>query len=137
MIENLASETRSFKALVVEDNASFRRVLKDLLNRQFPLVHLDEARDKREAMTKIGRCDPDLVFMDIKLPDANGLQLTEKIKQKCPRLAVIILTSYDYPEYRQAAEKSGADHFVSKDKVSDASFLATIQSSLDTIVHQP
>jgi DNA-binding NarL/FixJ family response regulator len=133
-MEKLSGVSKTFKTLIVEDNASFRQVLKDLLTRHFPFMALEEAGDGREALTKLGQCDAVLVFMDIKLPDANGLQLTEAFKRRCPHLAVIILTSYDYPEYRQAAKKSGADHFVSKETVGDRAFLATIQSTLDGIM---
>jgi DNA-binding NarL/FixJ family response regulator len=130
-MENVTREAGSFKTLIVEDNESFRRVLKDLLNRHFGFMTLEEACDGREAMEKIGHCDADLVFMDIKLPDENGLHLTKAFKQKCPRLPVIILTSYDYPEYRQAAEESGASHFISKETVGEQGFLDTIRSTLD------
>jgi len=134
-MEKLSAEARRFKALIVEDNESFRRVLKDLLNRHFDFMALEEACDGREAMEKIGHCDADLVFMDIKLPDENGLHLTKTFKQKCPRLPVIILTSYDYPEYRQAAIESGASHFISKESVGEQTFLAAVQSTLDEMRH--
>ena len=134
-MEKLSAEARRFKALIVEDNESFRRVLKDLLNRHFGFMALEEACDGREALEKIGHCDADLVFMDIKLPDENGLHLTKTFKQKCPRLPVIILTSYDYPEYRQAAEESGAIHFISKESVGEQSFLDAIRSTLDASIH--
>ncbi len=130
-MENVTREAGSFKTLIVEDNESFRQVLKDLLNRHFGFMTLEEACDGREAMEKIGHCDADLVFMDIKLPDENGLHLTKAFKQKCPRLPVIILTSYDYPEYRQAAEESGASHFIAKETVGEQGFLDTIRSTLE------
>lgn len=136
-MEKLSSEGRSFKTLIVEDNDAFRQVLKDLLQRHFPFLVLEEACDVRGAEEKLGRCDTDLAFMDIKLPDGNGLQLTETFKRACPQMAVIILTSYDYPEYRQAAAQSGANHFVSKETVGEQTFLATIQSTLDAITHRP
>ena len=130
-MENVTREAGSFKTLIVEDNESFRRILKDLLNRHFGFMTLEEACDGREAMEKIGHCDADLVFMDIKLPDENGLHLTKAFKQKCPRLPVIILTSYDYPEYRQAAVESGASHFIPKETVGEQGFLDTIRSTLE------
>lgn len=133
----LPSEVRSFKTLIVEDNDSFRQVLKDLLQRHFPSLVLQEACDAREAKEKLGRCDAELVFMDIKLPDGNGLQLMETFKRTCPQMAVIILTSYDYPEYRKAAAQSGANHFIPKDTVGEQAFLATIQSTLDELIHHP
>jgi len=134
-MENLSIEVRRFKTLIVEDNDAFRQVLKDLLHHHFPFLELQEASDVREATEKLSRCNAELVFMDIKLPDGNGLQLTETFKRACPRLAVIILTSYDYPEYREAAVKSGASHFVSKERVGEQAFLATIQSTLDEMIH--
>lgn len=134
-MKKLTSKVRSFKTLIVEDNDSFRQVLKDLLQRHFPFLALEEACDAREAKEKLSRCDAELVFMDIKLPDGNGLQLTETFKRTCPQLAVIILTSYDYPEYREAAVQSGANHFISKETVGEQAFLATIQSTLDEIIH--
>ena len=136
-MEKLPSEVRSFKTLIVEDNDAFRQVLKDLLQRHFPLLALEEACDGREAEEKLGRCNADLVFMDIKLPDSNGLQLTETFKRTCPQMAVIILTSYDYPEYREAAVQSGANHFISKETVGEQAFLATIQSTIDEMIHRP
>jgi DNA-binding NarL/FixJ family response regulator len=131
----LPSEVRSFKTLIVEDNDSFRQVLKDLLQRHFPFLVLQEASGIREAQEKLGRCKAELVFMDIKLPDGNGLQLTETFKHACPQTAVIILTSYDYPEYREAAAQSGANHFISKEAVGEQGFLETIQSTLDEMIH--
>jgi DNA-binding NarL/FixJ family response regulator len=52
--------------------------------------------------------------MDIRLPDANGLELTRLIKKLNPDIDVVILTNYDMDEYREAAFQIKADHFVSK-----------------------
>ena len=52
--------------------------------------------------------------MDIRLPGANGLQLTRKIKEEFPEIHIAILTDYDFPEYRQAALQFGADRFFVK-----------------------
>lgn len=134
-MEKLSTEVRRFKTLIVEDNDAFRQVLKDLLHQHFPFLELQEAGDVREATEKLGRCKAELVFMDIKLPDGNGLQLTETFKRTCPGTTIIILTSYDYPEYREAAVLSGANHFISKETVGEQTFLATIQSTLDEMVH--
>ena len=55
-----------------------------------------------------------LIFMDIRLPGLNGLQLTQRIKTDFPNIHIAILTSYDHPEYRQAAFQYGADRFFVK-----------------------
>ena len=104
----------SFKAMLVEDEEGFRRSLAELLRSRFPSMVLDEAANGSEAMEKLKNFLPQLIFMDIKLPGQNGLEITKRIKALHPDINVIILTSYDFPEYREAARECGADCFLSK-----------------------
>ncbi len=104
----------SFKLMLVEDDEGFRRSLAGLLKSRFPFIVLDEAADGTEAMEKVKKFLPQLVFMDIKLSGQNGLEVTRRIKALYPDIKVIILTSYDFPEYHEAARESGACHFLSK-----------------------
>ncbi|MGD2126130.1 MAG: response regulator, partial [Desulfobacteraceae bacterium] len=69
-----------FRIMMVEDDDNFRKTLRKLLSSRFPSTSFDEARDGKEALEKIDRLLPDLIFMDIKLPGENGLILTKKIK---------------------------------------------------------
>jgi CheY-like chemotaxis protein len=73
-----------------------------------------EAGDGEEALGKIDTLLPNLIFMDINLPGENGLELTRKIKTTHPETPIIILTSYDLPEYRQVAYENGANSFLVK-----------------------
>lgn len=114
--------------LLVEDNATFRQVIKETLVMKFPSMSIDEAEDGKEAMEKVGRHSPDLIFMDIKLPGENGLVLTEKIKKLSPHVVIIILTDYDLPEYREAAHQSGADHFLAKASITANEIVELIES---------
>ena len=77
-------------------------------------MRFKEARDGREALNEVSAFDPDLIFMDIKLPDGSGLQLTQEIKATYPKIKIIILTNYNLPEYRDAALKHGANYFLCK-----------------------
>jgi DNA-binding NarL/FixJ family response regulator len=115
------------KTLIVEDNTTFREVLKKILHSRFPTMKIEEEPDGSELFGKIDAFHPDLVFMDIRLPGENGLELTKKIKMIYPDVTVVILTSYNFPEYRQAAHQSKADHFVSKDSHT-LDFLALVES---------
>ena len=117
-----------FKTLLVEDNAPFRQSLKEMLCELFPRMVVEEAEDGEEALQKVESLLPHLVFMDIKLPDANGLELTKKIRGRYATIQVIILTSYDFPEYREAAVRYGADHFLSKESSSREDILALVDS---------
>ena len=102
------------KTLIVEDSVTFRHMLKESLGSRFPAMEIEEAPDGRDLFNKIESFHPKIVFMDIRLPGENGLELTKKIKLNHPDIIVVILTSYDLPEYRQAARESMADYFVPK-----------------------
>lgn len=117
-----------FRTMLVEDNPSFRRILKDNLQDLFPSIEIIEAEDGVEALEKIGLHPPDLIFMDIRLPGENGLELTRRIKSDHPDVIVIILTSYESPEYREAAIRFKADYFFSKDAIIDDEIYALVKS---------
>ena len=102
------------RTLIVEDNTAFRQSLREILHSKFPSLEIVEASDGEEALQKVGNLTLDLIFMDIKLPGENGLSVTKKIKALHPEIPIVILTSYDLTEYREAAEESKANHFISK-----------------------
>ena len=104
----------TYKTLIVEDNDGFRQALRSLLSSRYPSMSFKEARDGREALSEVSAFDPDLIFMDIKLLGENGLELTGKIRASNSEVKIIILTSHDLPEYREAARAGGADHFLTK-----------------------
>ena len=110
----MRQESGNFRVMLVEDNDSFRRSLAGLLISRFPSIFLGEASDGAEAIEKVETFLPNLIFMDIKLPGQNGLELTKTIKALHPDIHVVMLTSYDSPEYRDAARASGAYGFLSK-----------------------
>lgn len=118
------------KILIVEDNDSFRRSLNEILSVQFPRIAIAEAADGNTVLEKVNALLPELIFMDIKLPGRNGLDLTKEIKKDYSNITVIILTGYDLPEYRQAAFQAGADHFISKGTTSDIEIVALVESIL-------
>jgi len=120
------------RVLIVDDNTFFLQFLRQTLHSRFPSLEIAEAADGEEAMQKIKTFHPEGVFMDLRLPGENGLELTKKIKAQYPDIIVVIITNYDLPEYRKAAYESRADHFISKD-----SFLKIINSILlDRNIHQ-
>jgi DNA-binding NarL/FixJ family response regulator len=119
-----------FRTLIVEDSSFFRQLLKETLLSKFSSMDISEAGSAEEAIKNIETSPPDLVFIDIKLPGENGLELTKKIKGKYPDLPVIILTSYDLPEYREAADRYQANYFLSKGSTTKEKILALVNSIL-------
>ena len=118
------------RILIVEDNTTFRQSVKEVLLAESPSMVVEEAAEGKEALRKVDAFRPDIIFMDIKLPGENGLELTKRIKAGDPRITVIILTSYDLPEYRQAADQYGADYFLSKISSSGKEIASLVQSIL-------
>ncbi len=119
-----------FKVMIVEDNGVFRKYLRDTLQLRFPSMEIVEAGDGAEALDKLSSLSPDLIFMDIRLPGQSGLELTEKIKKAHPDITIIVLTNYDLPEYREAAERFKADYFLSKDSITIEEIAALVKPML-------
>jgi DNA-binding NarL/FixJ family response regulator len=117
-----------FKALIVEDHAVFRQSLSLILSSRFPSMSLAEAGTGKIALEQVEDFEPDLVFMDINLPDENGLTLTRTIKADYADTTVFIITSYDLPEYRQAAFEAGASQFIPKSLLSENDILKLVDS---------
>jgi DNA-binding NarL/FixJ family response regulator len=101
--------------LIVDDNARFRDILKAMLQSAFPLSRIGCAPEGATALRMIGTKEPDVIFMDIRMPGKNGLVLTGEIKERNKDIVVIVLTNLDSSEYREAALAKGADFFLSKE----------------------
>lgn len=102
------------RVLIVEDNRIFREAFKKRLDDHFPSIVVEEVANGDEALQKINAASPGLIFVDIRLPGANGLHLTKEIKKNFPGIGIAILTDFDLPEYREAAKQYGADRFFVK-----------------------
>ena len=128
-MEKMMHKTGSFRVLIVEDSTLFRQLFKEVLHNRFPSVEVDEAIDGGEALQKVETLRPNLIFMDIRLPGENGLELTKKIKTLHPNTVVIMLTGYDLPEYREASS-AHADYFFSKDSLTTKDIFTLLESIL-------
>jgi DNA-binding NarL/FixJ family response regulator len=120
-------ETAVVRTLIVEDNALFRELFKETLRSRFPTMEIVEASNGEEAFQSIKTSHPDLTFMDIELPGENGLKVTQKIRKLYPDITVIILTGYDWPEYREAAHQY-TEYFLSKGLSSRKEILSLVDS---------
>ena len=89
------------KVLIVDDSTVFRTLLKETLSSQLPSLTIYEAENGGEAMERMLTLHPDTIFMDVRLPDRNGLEVTRLIKEQYPDVSVVILSNYDLPEYRE------------------------------------
>jgi DNA-binding NarL/FixJ family response regulator len=73
---------------------------------------------------------PNLLFIEIHLPSENGLDLARQIKIDHPEIIIVILTSYDLPEYKAAAKESGIEHLVPKNDWTGEDMIALVHTIL-------
>ncbi len=104
------------KLLIVEDNASVRRILK-MFAAQFA-DEIMECADGEESVLIYRAEKPDFVLMDINLGETDGISATRQIKNYDPNAKIIIVTSYDESDLRQAANEAGAIGYVVKEDLS-------------------
>lgn len=119
-------------ALIVEDNATYRQSLRHLLAGKFPSIRITEAADGKEALRHGLSQRFDLVFVDIRLPGVNGLELTRAFKSLVLKPTICVITSYDILEYRVAALQYGADHFMVKGESTEKEIVELVESWLRT-----
>lgn len=115
------------RTLIVEDNRIFRELLKEILTVAFPTMHVEAAADSAEALQKMDTLAPNVVFMDIGLAEENGLVLTKKIRATGWAGVIIVLTSHESEEYREAAFSCGANHFLTKSTLTRKEICSTVQ----------
>ena len=102
------------RVLVVDDHAILRDGIRSLLERQEDIKVVGEAGNGREALTRVSELRPDLVLMDVAMPEMNGLEATRLIKELYPQVKVLILTQHDNREYIAPLLQAGASGYVLK-----------------------
>jgi DNA-binding NarL/FixJ family response regulator len=102
------------KVFVVDDSVLMRQRLKRMLADMHDVVVIGEAGAVQEATDAILKQKPDVVLLDIELFNGNGMDVLHSLKKSEPAPAVIILTNYPYPQYRQKCLEAGADFFFIK-----------------------
>lgn len=117
----------SMRTLLVDDHALFRAGIASLL-RAWGLEVVGQAGDGLEALTAARRLRPDLILMDIEMPNCNGLEATRLIKAEMPEIRIVIVTVSDDDEHLFEAVKSGAEGYLLKGMAEDE-----LERTLDAI----
>lgn len=105
---------KSLKIFLVDDSVVIRQRLKRLLADMNQVTVIGESGIVQEATDAIFKQKPDVVLLDIHLLDGSGIDVLQNLKKFKPAPAVIILTNYPYPQYRQKCLEAGADFFFVK-----------------------
>ena len=102
------------RVLLVEDHETVREGLRLLLESQADMQVVAEASDGRAAVEYSERLRPQVVVMDLSMPEMNGLAATHAIKQGCPETAIVALTRHDDAAFVDELRKAGASGYVLK-----------------------
>ncbi len=105
----------TIRVLVADDQSMVRAGFRMLLSREQDVEVVAEASNGLEAVEKVTRFQPDVVLMDIRMPELDGLQATRQILAADPSARVLVLTTFDLDEYVYEALRAGASGFVLKD----------------------
>ncbi len=112
----------SLRILLVDDHLLFRKGLARLLDAQPDFEVVGEAADGLEAVEQTRALHPDLVLMDIRMPDCDGLEATRRIKAQMPEVRVVMLTVSDDEQDLTTAVRYGADGYLLKDLLPETLF---------------
>jgi len=103
------------RVVVADDHELTRAGIRAMLADEHWLEIVAEARNGREAVEICGREKPDLVLIDVRMPELDGLAATRAIKEVSPRTSVLVVTMYENPNYVYEALRAGAAGFILKD----------------------
>ena len=102
------------RVLIADDSVVVRDRLVAMLSELSGVDVVGVASDTPGAIESLGRLQPDVVVVDIRMPGGSGFDVLNEVKQREPSPVVIMLTNYAYPQHRARAEEAGADFFLDK-----------------------
>jgi DNA-binding NarL/FixJ family response regulator len=100
--------------LICDDQEAFRAVAREVVNATQGFQVVGEAETGEESVVAAGRLHPDLVLMDVHLPGIDGLEASRRIRAAHPKVAVLLLSTYDPEDFTARIAGSGAVAFISK-----------------------
>lgn len=109
----------NIRVLVADDNPQCRMSVEAYLSVHEDLEVVGEARDGREAAALYRELSPDVVVMDVYMPECDGLEGTLMIRSRDPEARVVMLSAHDEPAVRERSALNGAVSFVAKHEVID------------------
>jgi DNA-binding NarL/FixJ family response regulator len=110
----LSRSNHKVKVFIADDSLIVREHLVTMLDELVGIEIVGQAGTVAKAISAIGKLQPDMVILDIRMPGGSGIDVLQRVKQDEPAPVVIILTNYPYPAYRQKCLQAGADFFLDK-----------------------
>lgn len=109
----------TLRILIADDHAVMRQGLRALLSSAGDIEVVAEARTGREALARAIELAPDVVIMDVSMPELNGLEAARRLRERCPATRVVMLSMHADLEYVYRAFAAGADGYLLKESAVD------------------
>ena len=113
--------------LIVDDHARFRTTARRALERDGWTV-VGEAADGAAALDAARTLEPDVVLLDVGLPDMSGLEVARRLRAGSPRSAVVVISTHDSADYRDLAVANGARGFLAKAELTGDALAALLSN---------
>ncbi len=113
------TSTKKARVLLVDDHSVVRQGLAMLIDDEPDLIVCGGAQSIRETLPLVHQLKPDVVLIDITLPDGNGLDLIKQLHQEYPNLALLALSMHDEAVYAERALRAGAKGYIMKKEVTE------------------
>ncbi len=102
------------KVLVVDDSALLRERLVSMISELPEIAKIGQAQNATQALNSVQKLNPDVVILDIRLSEGNGIEVLQQIKKENFAPLTIMFTNFPYPQYRKKCKDAGADFFFDK-----------------------
>ena len=116
-----------YRIILAEDHVIFRRLLRQELESADGLTVVGEANDGQELLALLEQVTPDLIILDISMPNLSGLEAAKRIVVSHPHLKILFLSMHKNPAYAQQAQKLGVAGYLLKEEMEQALLLAIFQ----------
>ncbi len=119
---------QTHRVFVVEDNAAMRETMRMLLRVLDAVEFCGEASQGKEALEKLPEAAPDLVLVDLSLPDMDGLDLVRELRDDHPGIKTLVISGHNQERFAQPALDAGASGFVQK------GMAHTLREAIETVL---
>ena len=110
------NKVKELKVLVADDNERFRKIIGQFLAMQKEIKSVQEAIDGIDAVNKVKSFDPDLLLMDVQMPNMNGFDAFQEIKKETS-IPVIFISIFDSNGFKTKSQELGADAYIEKKNI--------------------
>jgi two-component system invasion response regulator UvrY len=118
------------RVLIADDNQMIRKGISSILQSRKDIVICGEAANGEEAVSETRRLKPDLLILDISLPDSSGLEVAMAIRRIAPEVSILLLSAYGGKQLIEEVKRRGFEGFISKNDAAK-----TLLGAVDAIVN--